>query len=115
MSFFNNINILSLLRHYNTIINLLFLLFSFNVNFFNFTGKTGKCQCDPAFGGFACEFACPAGKKFRANEIHPSRDHMNMGRRTPIDGAVAQLDAALGACSGHGVCVTTLGGEAKCL
>ena len=40
---------------------------------------------------------------------------MNMGRRTPIDAAVAQLDAALGACSGHGVCVTTLGGDAKCL
>ena len=31
MSFFNVINILSLLQHYNTIIN---LLFSFNVNFF---------------------------------------------------------------------------------
>ena len=78
-------------------------------------GKTGKCQCDPAYGGFACEFSCPSGKKFRANEIHPSHDHMNMGRRTPIDAAVAQLDAALGACSGHGVCVTTLGGDAKCL
>ena len=33
MSFFNIINILSLLPHYNTIIN---LLFCFNVTFFNF-------------------------------------------------------------------------------
>ena len=38
-----------------------------------------------------------------------------MGRRTPIDLDVAQLDAALGACSGHGVCVTTLGGDARCM
>ena len=38
MSYFNVINIWSLLRHYNTIINSTFLLFSFNVNFFNFTG-----------------------------------------------------------------------------
>ena len=33
MSFFNVNNILSLLPHYNTIINSTFLLFSFNVNF----------------------------------------------------------------------------------
>ena len=78
-------------------------------------GETGECVCDPAYGGFACEFACPAGKKFRSNEIHPSKDHMNMGKRTPLDQDDGPLDAALGACSGHGVCVTTLGGDAKCL
>ena len=78
-------------------------------------GKNGKCLCHPAYGGFACEFACPSGKKFRSNEIHPSKNHLNMGRRTPIDLDVAQLDAALGACSGHGVCATTLGGDARCM
>jgi len=78
-------------------------------------GSTGTCVCDPAYGGFACEFACPSGTKFRANEIHPSKDHMNMGRQMGIDAKTDVGDAALGACSGHGVCVTTLGGDAKCL
>ena len=70
-------------------------------------------MCNPAYGGFACEFACPVGRAFRVNEIHPDNDHNDIGR-DPIKSPRAQLDAALGACSGHGICLTTLGGDAKC-
>ena len=44
MSFFNVINILSLLPHYNTIINLSILLFSFNVNFLIYRQIDGSAQ-----------------------------------------------------------------------
>ena len=44
MSFFNVINIWSLLPHYNTIINFYFFLFSFNVNFLIYSSKNNTPQ-----------------------------------------------------------------------
>ena len=64
--------------------------------------KTGKCSCHPGFGGFACEFSCPAGRPTHAGKFS------NASADTPL------LGLGHGACSGHGLCVTTFDGKARC-
>lgn len=64
--------------------------------------KTGVCSCHPGFGGFACEFSCPAGRPSHA------------GKFSNASGAVPTIGLGHGSCSGHGLCVTSADGKARC-
>ena len=76
--------------------------------------KTGVCACKPGFGGFACEFSCPAG-----TPSHSGKFTDNKGMGTPTEGALwndtrPSLGLGHGSCSGHGLCVTSADGKARC-
>jgi hypothetical protein len=77
--------------------------------------KTGVCSCKPGFGGFACEFSCPSG-----TPSHSGRITDDQGKGTPTEGALwnngsrPTIGLGHGACSGHGLCVTSADGKARC-
>ena len=76
--------------------------------------KTGVCACKPGFGGFACEFSCPSG-----TPSHSGKFTDDKGKNTPTEGALWNESRPLvglghGACSGHGQCVTSADGKARC-